>query len=161
MKRFLASIAAAIGLTGTTYAQQHFVIGSADIAAPAGWSEVKKEDERLTLQSADGREYATVSIMRFGADASFEDFKRLCQLRLEAEKKGAPDCFLQPAEPFDLKGKFGMFYSGGEKKAGRVFSGYLSLVKRELVVIYLEGIGVEPKKHLETFHAFAEGLTRK
>jgi hypothetical protein len=99
--------------------------------------------------------------MRFGADASFEDFKRLCQLRLEAKKKDSPDCFVQSEPPFDIKRKFGMFYSGGVKKTGRVFSGYLSLTKRELVTIYLEGLGIAPKDHLQTFQGFVEGLKRK
>jgi hypothetical protein len=161
MKHLLLSIAAAVGLAGTAYAQQHFVIGTADIAAPAGWSEDKKEEDRLTLRSSDGKEHATVSIMRFGADASFDDFKRLCQLRLEAEKKDSPDCFIQSEPPFDIKGKFGLFYSGGVKTTGRVFSGYLSLTKRELVTIYIEGLGIAPRAHLQTFKSFVEGLTRK
>ena len=103
------------------------------VSDAAGWSETKKAADRLTLQSSDGRQYATISIMRFGADASFEDFKRLCQLRLEAEKKDSPDCFIQSEPPFDIKGRFGFFYSGGVKRTGRVFSGHLTLTKRELI----------------------------
>ncbi|MES2692208.1 MAG: hypothetical protein V4773_01965 [Verrucomicrobiota bacterium] len=161
MQRILSTIAAAIGLTGAASAQQHFTISSVDIVAPADWSEVKKEEGRITLRSADGRQQATVSIMRFGADASFDDFKRLCQLRLEAEKKDSPDCFVQAEPPFDIESKFGMFYSGGVKKTGRVFSGYLSLTKRELVTVYLEGLSTAPKEHLQTFQSFVESLTRK
>lgn len=161
MKRFLTSIAVAVGLAGAASAEPHFAIGKADIIAPTGWTEVKREGDRLTLQSLDGRQYATISIMRFGADASFADFKLICQLRLEAEKKDSPDCFIQSEPPYDIKGKFGMLYSGGDKKAGRVFSGYLSLTKRELVTIYIEGLDVSPNDHLETFQAFVKGLTRK
>lgn len=161
MRRILATIAATVGLTGIASAQQHFTISTADVVAPAGWSEAKKESDRLTLQSSDGRQYATISIMRFGADASFDDFKRLCQLRLEAEKKDSPDCFIQSEPPFDIKGKFGLFYSGGVKKTGRVFSGYLTLTKRELVTIYIEGLGIDPKDHLQTFQSFVKGLIRK
>lgn len=161
MKRFFSTIAATIGLSGTVSAEQHFSIGSADIAAPAGWSETKREEERLTLRSADGYQQATVSIMLFGADPSFDDFKRLCMLRLDAEKKDSPECFIQAEPPFDIKGKFGLFYSGGVKKTGRVFSGYLSLTKRELVTIYIEGIGIDPKDHLQTFQSFVQGLKRK
>jgi hypothetical protein len=161
MMRLLTTIAAALGLSSAASAQTHFAIGSADVTAPAGWTAEKREDERLTLKSADAREYATISVMRFGADASFNDFKRLCQLRLEAEKKDSPDCFVQDEPPFEIKGKFGMFYSGGVKKTGRVFSGYLSLKDRELVTIYIEGLGVAPKDHLQTFQSFVEGLKRK
>jgi len=161
MKRFLTFIAAAVGLASTTYAQLHFMIGSADLAAPVGWSEAKREDDRLTLQSSDGRQYATISIMRFGADASFVDFKLMCQLRLEAEKKDSPDCFIQSEPPYDIKGKFGMLYSGGDKKVGRVFSGFLSLTKRELVTIYVEGLDTAPKDLIETFQIFLHGLTLK
>lgn len=160
MKRILASIAAAVGIAGGAKAQQHFAVGSAQIAAPAGWREVNSTDDRLTLRSADGHQQTTISVMRFGADPSFDDFKRICQHRIEAEKKASPDCFIQAEAPFDLKGKFGMFYSGGDKKSGRIFSGYLSVEKRELVIVYVEGIGVAPKVNLETFKAFVEGLTR-
>jgi len=158
--RIISTIAAALGLSSATSAQ-HFSIGSANVRAPSGWTEVKKEDERIVLRAPDGKQQATVSIMRFGADASFEDFKRLCQLRLEAEKKDSPDCFVQAEPPFDIKGKFGMFYSGGVKQSGQVFSGYLSLTKRELVIIYLEGLGTDPKEHLQRFQGFVEGLSRK
>jgi hypothetical protein len=161
MKRILSTIAATVGLANAVSAQQHYTIGSADIATPAGWSEVKREEDRLTLRSVDGHQQATISIMRFGADASFEDFKRLCQLRIEAEKKDLSDGFVQAEPPFEIKDKFGMFYSGGDKKAGRVFSGYLSLTKRELVTVYLEGLGITPKDHLQTFQAFVQGLKRK
>jgi len=99
--------------------------------------------------------------MRFGADASFVDFKLMCQLRLEAEKKDSPDCFIQSEPPYDIKGKFGMLYSGGDKKVGRVFSGFLSLTKRELVTIYVEGLDTAPKDLIETFQIFLHGLTLK
>jgi len=42
MKRFLTFIAAAVGLASTTYAQLHFMIGSADLAAPVGWSSSRR-----------------------------------------------------------------------------------------------------------------------
>jgi hypothetical protein len=160
MMRILTTLAAALGLSGVASAQQ-LMIGSAQVRTPAGWTEVKKEDARIALRAPDGKQQVTISIMRFGADASFEDFKRLCQLRLEAEKKDSPDCFVQAEPPHEIKGAFGMFYSGGFKQSGRVFSGYLSLTKRELVTIYLEGLGIDPKEHLQTFKALVEGLTRK
>ena len=160
MMRIITTIAAALGLSGAASAQ-HFSVGSAEVQAPSGWTEVKKDDERIVLRAPNGKQQATVSVMRFGADTSFEDFQRLCQLRLEAEKKDSPDCFVQAEPPYDIKGKFGMFYSGGVKRTGRVFSGYLSLMKRELVTIYLEGLGTDPKEHLQTFQSFVERLTRK
>jgi hypothetical protein len=53
-----------------------------------------------------------------------------------------------------------MFFSGGEKRTGRVFSGYLTLKQRELITVYVEGIGVAPKDHLASFEALASGLKR-
>ena len=47
------------------------------------------------------------------------------------------------------------------EKRDRVFSGHLSLVKRELITVYVEGIGTAPKDHLATFKAFVSGLNRK
>ena len=142
-------------------AHNNYALGSADITAPASWSEVKREKDRLTIRSPDGRQQATISIIRFVTDGSFDEFKRMCQLRLEAEKNDAPDCFIQSEPPFKIHEKFGMFYSGGVEKTGRVFSGYLSLAKRELVTIYLEGSGVTTDVHRQTFKAFVERFHRK
>lgn len=154
MKRFLTSIVAVAALAISAYAQEQFSLGSAVIVAPAGWRETKRVEDRLTLASPDAKHQATISVMRFGADASIEDFKLLCQHRLEAEKNDPADVFVRAQPAFDIKGKFGMFYSGGAKKTGRVFSGYLSLTKRELVTVYIEAVGVDQDAHLQTFQSF-------
>jgi hypothetical protein len=161
MKRFLTSIVAVASLASSAQAREQFSLGSAVIVAPAGWREAKRVEERLTLASPDTKQQATISVMRFGADPSFEDFKRLCEHRLEVEKKDPADVLVRAQPAFDIKGTFGMFYSGVARKTGRVFSGYLSLTKRELVTIYLEGVGVDQDNHLQTFQSFVEGLSRK
>lgn len=160
-KRLTSILLASLSLGGFTLAADSVSLGRATLVVPAGWKEEKKEDERITLRSSDGREQATISIMRFGADASFDDFKRLCELRLEAEKKPSEDIFVQSDGPFDQIGTYGMFYSGGEKKMNRMFSGYLSLKDKELITIYIEGIGIAPKEHLETFKTFVGGMKTK
>ncbi len=161
LKRIISALAVGIGLTGATAAEQHFRIGGADVAAPAGWRKVKNEDERITLRSADDSQQATISVMRFGADASFEDFKRLCAVRIEAEKKELGSGFIEPTAPYEKDGRFGMMFYGGEKKTGRIFAGHLSLEKKALITIYLEGSGVDPKEHMEVFETFVTGLKRK
>jgi len=142
-------------------AQELFPIGNAEITAPTGWCEVSKETERMVLRSLDGHQQATISTLGFSADVSFDNFKRLCVHRLEAEKKGFVDGFVRPQAPFDASGVFGMLFSGGENQNRRVFSGYLSLAKKELITIYVEGVGIAPKEHLESFKAFVNGLSRK
>ena len=161
--RFLSMLAASFGLCVAVAAQEQFTIGSASIEVPSGWRAVKKEEERLTLRSRDDRQQATISLMRFGVAPSFEDFKRFCTLRVEAEKKDLPDVFIEPdaPRPFEETGSYGMFFSGGEKKAGRIFSGYLTLMKKELITVYVEGVGVAPKDHLASFETFVTGLKRK
>lgn len=158
--RFFAVIVTVLAFSNRAFAE-HFTIGSADVQAPSGWTEVRRLEQRIVLRSPDGQQQATISLMRFGANVSFEDFKRLCQLRLEAEKKVSPECFVQAEPPFEGEGKFGMFYSGGDKGSGRVFSCYLSLAKRELVTFYLEGLRTDPQEHLKVFEAFVQGMTRK
>lgn len=163
LKRLFHLIAVSIGLSGAAIAQEHSTLDNASIVVPAGWREVKKEEDRLTFRSSDDRQQATISLMQFGVSPSFEDFKRLCQLRVEAEKKAAPNAFIDPDAPvpFEKSGGFGMFYSGGEKQTGRIFSCYLSLANKGLFTIYLEGVGVVPKDHLKSFEAFVSGLKRK
>ena len=161
LKRIISAVAVWVGLTCAAAAEPHFTIGGAVVAAPAGWREVKKEDERITLHSPDDRQQATISVMYFGADASFEDFKRLCALRIEAEKKELGSGFIEPTAPYEKGGRFGMMFYGGEKKTGRIFAGHLSLEKKALITIYLEGSGVDPKQHMELFETFVTGLKRK
>jgi hypothetical protein len=160
LKRMVWTLAASLSFGGAAAAQNDFAIGSAVITAPVGWSDAKKEKDRVVLRSPDGRQQATISIMRFDADVSFDDFKRLCAHRIEAEKGALADGFVQPGAPFEDAGTFGMFFSGGEKRTARVFSGYLTLKQRELITVYVEGIGVAPKDHLASFEALASGLKR-
>jgi hypothetical protein len=142
-------------------AQEQFTIGTAVGAVPTGWTEKAKSEERIILRSPDSRQQATISILRFGKDASFEDFKSLCKHRLDAENRELVNGFIKADDPFNDKGFFGMFFSGGDKKNGRVFSGYLSLVNKELITVYVEGISVAPAENLKTFKAFVTGLKRK
>jgi hypothetical protein len=114
LKRIIPAMAAVVSLASSSVAASTVTIGSATLAAPDGWREVKKDDERVVFRTPDERQQATVSLMRFDAVPSFEDFKLLCAHRLEAEKKGSPGAFLEPEspEPFARVGRFGMFYSG-------------------------------------------------
>jgi hypothetical protein len=116
--------------------------------------------DRVSLEAAGGRERATISVLDFKVPPSFEDFKRLCEHRIGAEKKASPDAFVQPSDPWDSQGSFKFLYSGGEKASGRVFSGHLSLKDRQLVTLYVEGIGVVAKAHLGSFEAFMKGFQR-
>jgi hypothetical protein len=124
---------------------------------------LKKSAWFSALPTATDSQQATISLMRFGAVPSYEDFKRLCELRVDAEKKSASDIFVDPAAPTTSpeESGYGAFYSGGEKSAGRMFSCYLSIAKKELVTIYVEGIGVPSTDHLASFRSFYTGLKRK
>jgi len=115
-KRIVHAFAVGVGLTGTAPADLHFTIDGADVTAPNGWREVVKEDGRIGLRSPDDRQQATISVMRFGADASFADFKRLCSLRIEAEKKELGSGFIEPTAPYERDGRFGMMFYGGREE---------------------------------------------
>jgi hypothetical protein len=51
---------------------------------------------------------------------------------------------------------FGLFYSGEERKSHRLFSGYLSLRKGELLTIYVEGLGVPPARTSSELQIFRQ-----
>jgi hypothetical protein len=157
----ISTIAATAGLANAAVAQEFLAIGSAQIAVPTGWRQIAKEPERITLRSQDGRQQATITLLRFASAPRFSEFERICEHRLKAEKEELGDGFLNPSPPFQDAGSFGMFFSGGDKKIGRLFSGYLSLVKTELIAVYVEGIGLSPKDHLASFQAYVRGLKRR
>lgn len=156
----IRKLAMAMGLASTASAQEHFRIGSVEVAAPSDWKAEKTEAERLVLRSPDGREQATIALMRFGADPSFDDFKRMCQKRIDLEKEEAGG-FVHADAPFEDRGAFGMLFSGGNRKTGRAYSGFLSLAKRDLVTVYVEGIDVDPRNHFKSFETFVKGLQRR
>jgi len=163
LKKLLAAAAVTIGFASASAAEPFFSIGAATVSPPSGWREVKKEEERIVFRSPDDRQQATVSLMRFGVAPSLEDFTRLCALRLQAEKKGSPEAFIEPEapEPFTQQGRYALLYSGGDKKSARTFSCYLSCGKTELITIYVEAIGSGSKDHLASFQSLVASLKQK
>jgi len=160
LKQLISTLIASVGLSSPATAQHHFTIARTEVTAPVGWRQISKTEDRLVLSSSDQRQQTTISVLRFNSDATFEDFRRLCQHRIDAERKELVDGFIEPDEPKPFKDgdTFGLFYSGGEKRTGRLFSGYLSLAQRQFLTIYVEGLGVAAKIHFETFKAFVDGL---
>ncbi len=138
-------------------------LGKSTFDVPVEWTEIRREKERLTFAAPDGKLQTTVSLMCFGIEPSWENFKRLCSLRYEAEKQGPNVVFLQPeySAPFEEEGKFGMFFSGEEKKVGRLFSGFLTLQGKELITIYVEGLHVDSENLFKSFHGFVSNLKQE
>jgi hypothetical protein len=163
IEQFLSSVIAGLGLASLALAQGHFAIGKAEIVPPAEWQLTSSVEDRLVFQTADRHQQATISVVHLAADATLEDFTRVCAHWLAAERREMVDGFIEPENPAPFKqgAVFGMFYSGGEKKTGRIFSGYLSMVRGEFVIVYVEGTGVPPEEHLQSFKAFVTGLKRK
>ncbi len=160
MKRLLSILIISIGLIGVSSCEAQVKIGNATITAPVGWRKLNTEQERITFASKDDRQQATISVMSFGAKPTFAEFKLICSHRLEAEKTDAPNISLTQDEPFEDAGTFGMFFSGKEPESGRLFSGYLTQKDREIVTIYVESIGVDSKRHFQSFQDFVKGLKR-
>jgi hypothetical protein len=158
-KWIVATLGIGIGIAAG--ASQDFSFQGCEIAAPAGWRESKKKEDVLVLRSPNGQEQATITAMRFRTNATFEDFKRLCETRVALEKKEMSDGFVSPSDPYLDGGGFGMMFSGGDKQSGRLCSGYLTLTNRVLITVYVEGIRIPPKDHLATFKQFVSGLKRK
>lgn len=138
-----------------------FTVDGVSIPAPAGWTEVRREADRLQVGSPDGRHLATLSTMRFAADPGPSEFALICEHRLTAERQDLEDGFIQGGEPQAVPGgAFVMLYSGGDKANGRLFAGFLSVQQRQLATLYFETIGESPEVHLEQYKAMAKGLTR-
>lgn len=161
LQRLLSSLTANMRPASHARDQERLTIGNAAIVLPSGWILLKTDEELASARSSDGHQRVTMSILRFKAKASFEDFKQLCSRRIEAEKKVLEDGFVEADAPFQNSGSFGMFFFGGDKKVRRTFSGYLFLEKNELITIYVEGVGVAPKEHLLAFQTIVKSLKRR
>lgn len=139
--------------------QGQFLVGRTQVIPPSGWQLLRTEKDSLVFQTKDERQQATVSVMQLNGSATFDEFKHFCEVRLANERKFLTDGFIEPNNPTPFKDgdTFGMFYSGGDRKSGRVFSAYFSLKHGELVTVYVEGLGVPPSDHLRSFKAFVAG----
>jgi hypothetical protein len=162
-KRLFSRVLAGLGLTTLALAQGHYAIGNVEIVPPAGWELARSNEDRLVFETADHHQEATISHVQVAADANLDQFTKLCSLRLKAERKDLSDGFIEPENPvpFEKGGIFGLFYSGGERKTGRIFSAYLSMAHGDFVTIYVEGSGISAKEHLQGFKSFVTGLKRK
>lgn len=160
LQRLLSSLRAVIRPARDTAAQERLTVGHAVIAMPLGWKQLENNGERASARSPDGHQQLTISILRLKPDVSFDEFKFICSHRMEVEKKETEVSFLQADAPFESGGLFGMYYSGAERKMGRIFSGYLALKKGEFVTVYVEGVGIAPKEHLRTFQTIVRSLRR-
>ncbi len=136
-------------------------LGRAVIAIPTGWTKSNDGPERINITSADGLEQVTISIMTFDTAPTFADFKRLCLIRLEAERTDAPQVSIKDEAPFEYAGTFGMTFGGEEASSNRLFSGYVTQKGAEVHTIYLEGVGIDSKRHRQTFETFMKGFKRQ
>jgi hypothetical protein len=160
IKRILLHLAALVSLTVSATADNDFSLGNATFSIPEGWTKIAETDGRLTFTAPDGKQQATVSLMRFGAAPSFEDFERICSHRYDAEKNGLTQLTLVPEhpDPHDDNGTFTMSFSGKEEANDRSFLGLMSFKNKQLITIYVEGIGVNSATNHESFREFVESL---
>ncbi len=153
--RFAFAILTGVGLISTMGQQATVTIGSARISVPSHWRELTRQEDRITFSSTNGHQQAIISLIRLSQDASFEDFRKLCESRLTAEKLELSDGFVQEHDPSNDNGKFALSFSGEDNKTGRLFSGYLTLRNQEFLALYVEGTTATRKEHSKVFWQFA------
>ncbi len=163
LKSLLIAAAASLSVGASAPAQQLFKIANYEVTAPAGWHEVRGTLVKLVLRSSDDHQQATLSVTKFDSTASPEHFRSLCWHRLEAERRELQDGFISPESPEPTKDgeTFSLLYSGGERGTGRVFSEYLTMTGKDLLSLYVEGVGVAAKEHLEAFRSFTASVKRR
>lgn len=134
------------------------VFGPLTVAVPEGWNENGREGDRITFLHSDGIEHATISHRSFARDPSFSEFETLCETRLAAERTALKDGFLETKGAIDGENGYTLIFFGGDSETGRMFSGLLILQAHVLASIYIEGFGIEPQRHMDTFSTFANGV---
>jgi hypothetical protein len=159
-RRFLCLLILLAGTGCMAIADPEVTLGNATCSIPQGWKKTNETDDRLTFSSPDGRQQATITLMRFDLRPSFPDFERICSTRYQAEKAGLSDLSLEPQTPAPRNegGRYRMAFSGTEKSNDRIFSGLLSLKDSELVSIYVEGLAVDPATNLTSFKEIVSTL---
>jgi hypothetical protein len=158
--RLLFLIAAIAALTTPALADDTCTLGTATFSLPPGWKQVSATDDRQTYASPSGAQQATISITNLDHPPTFHDFELLCAHRYDAEKNGIKDLILIPREPLphNDSGQFTMTYSGEENPTSRVFSGFLWVKGKQLITLYVEGIGIASDRNEDAFKAIADSL---
>jgi hypothetical protein len=133
------------------------VFGPTTVAVPDGWTETKREGTKVAFVTEDQLEFATISHRTFGREPSFGEFEVMCEQRLTAERQALEDGFVESKGASEQAGVCTLIYFGGDKATNRMFSGFLLLAADTLVTIYVEGLGIEPQRHMASFGAFAQG----
>jgi len=72
-----------------------FMIGRSEIGTADGWRETDRTEDRLNLVSPDGQHHATISVMQFASDLTFDEFKKLCEIRYKVERRLLIDGFIE------------------------------------------------------------------
>jgi hypothetical protein len=159
LKRLLVIVAGFVGMHALAFADD-FTLGDTSFTLPQGWTQADANETRQTYASPDGRQQATISLLHLSKTPSFGDFQLLCQHRYDAEKNGVKDLILIPQDPdpHNADGQFTMHYSGEENPTSRVFAGYLWIKGQELVIIYVEGIGIPSERNADSFHEIVKSL---
>jgi hypothetical protein len=140
---------------------QRFRLGSADFILPAGWRAVKRSEEVYIVRPVHEDQQATISLVRFESEPSFDAFKALCEKRLYFERRELADGDLESVPPSADGRTFSKFFSGVDIKNNRLFSGCILLAGTDLFTIYLEGSGMSSKQHLNSFVAILSCLKIK
>ena len=131
---------------------QEFSIAGVSVSLPDGWRELGREDNSLVVRSADELQQVTLSFLTLKTQATFEEFQRMCEERLNAEREQLVDGAIEPnPKPIQHGRVFGLVYSGGDRNTRRIFSTYLLSHGTRLVTLYLEGFAIAPARHTETF----------
>ncbi len=141
-------------------APRRFELGDFKLTIPKGWREVRRIPDRVVISSPDQRQQATISTMELNKNVNGEIFGVICRDRLAAERQELRDGVISPDSPTPIKrgNSFFFFYSGVDKDDGRVFSTYMTFKEKDVLTIYLEGLGVAPEEHGAEFKAIVASL---
>ena len=135
-----------------------FALGSWKIDVPEGWT-FQISPDRAILKPSPQQE-ATISLMRFDEDITFEHFKKLSDIHLRAARKLVPDGFVDPETPMEDRGAFWMFFFGGDKSEGRMFFGCQAARRNELIFVLFEGVGIDVQAHVNDCQKLWDSLKR-
>jgi hypothetical protein len=133
------------------------VFGPATLDVPDGWTEEGREGERIMFLSEDKVEHATISYRTYARNLAFSEFEQLVAQRLDAERAALKDGFLETKGAVDGANGYTLIFFGGDRETARMFSGLLILQADVLLALYIEGVAIEPQRHMDTFAAFARG----
>jgi hypothetical protein len=139
---------------------QRVEIGRADLYLPNGWQLLKRSEDVVVARSPNGQQ-ATVSLYAQILKSALMRSRDFVIFVSTSKSKAVLKASWTQSPPSSNEMRSICFSSEKTSRTVDCFSGICLRLSKSLVTIYVEGVGVDPRDHLQSFAVLVRGLRRR